>query len=231
MSPTEPGRPRRVEKHAQFEELLIGLSSRFIDVPPDDVDREIEESLSLVCEHLGIDSAALWQWSGASPDLVIPTHVYPRPDGQRSFDPLSQESYPWVVSQMRAGCTVAVSGLDELPEEAAVDRESARRSGIMSNLCLPLLAGGGPPVGALAFNTLRVRRHWSSELVKRLQLVAQVFTNALVRKRADRRCARARPAWRRLRNSRTWDSTSSTTAAAPATSTAGFGTSAASRRI
>ena len=86
---------------------------------------------------------------------------------------------------MLAGRTVAVSSLEELPAEAAVDRESARLSGIKSNLTLPLAVGGEPPVGALAFNTLRAQRDWPDALVKRLQLVAQVFTNALARRRHE----------------------------------------------
>jgi PAS domain S-box-containing protein len=86
---------------------------------------------------------------------------------------------------MRAGRMVVVSSLDEMPEEAAVDRESARRLGIKSSLCLPLSVGGEPPVGALAFNTLRAQRDWPDVLVNRLHLVAQIFANALARRRAD----------------------------------------------
>ena len=127
----------------------------------------------------------LWQWSGATPDIIAPTHVYPAREGPRNFDPLRQEQFPWVVRQMLAGRKVAVSSLEDLPAEAAVDRESARLSGIQSNLTLPLAVGGEPPIGALAFNTLRAQRDWPDALVKRLQLVAQVFTNALARRRHD----------------------------------------------
>jgi PAS domain S-box-containing protein len=80
---------------------------------------------------------------------------------------------------------VVLPSLDRLPPEAAVDLESARRVGIKSNLCLPLVVGGEQPFGALAFNTLQAERDWPDMLVKRLQLVAQVLANALARKRAD----------------------------------------------
>ena len=45
--------------------------------------------------------------------------------------------------------------------------------------------GGEPPVGLIGFNTLGAERDWPEAVVKRLQLVAQVFTNALARRRAD----------------------------------------------
>ena len=44
---------------------------------------------------------------------------------------------------------------------------------------------GERPVGALALNTTRAERNWPDALVKRLQLVAQIFANALARKRAN----------------------------------------------
>jgi PAS domain S-box-containing protein len=59
------------------------------------------------------------------------------------------------------------------------------RFGVISSLCFPLSVGGGPAVGALSFNTMRVERAWPDALVRRLSMVAQVFANALARKRSD----------------------------------------------
>jgi PAS domain-containing protein len=98
---------------------------------------------------------------------------------------MHQEQYTWTVREMLAGRVVGFTSPGELPAEAAVDVQYARSLGIKSSLCLPLSVGSERPVGALAFNTLRADRDWPDELVKRLQLVAQVFTNALARKRAD----------------------------------------------
>jgi PAS domain S-box-containing protein len=169
----------------RFVMLLADLSSRFINLAPGDVDREIEDALRRVCELLGIDFAVLWQWSATEPREITPTHSYDVHKAYRPTDPLRQEAYPWTVEQMLAGRMVAVGTPDDLPAEAGVDRESARSTGILSNLTLPLAVGGAPPVGAIALNTLHAPRVWSDDVVKRLQLVAEVFTNALARKRAD----------------------------------------------
>jgi PAS domain S-box-containing protein len=45
--------------------------------------------------------------------------------------------------------------------------------------------GGKPPFGIFGLNTTQAERDWPDALVKRLQLVAQIFANALARKRAD----------------------------------------------
>jgi PAS domain S-box-containing protein len=174
-----------LEERLQFEELLADLSSKFVNLLPAEVDPLIEHALRRVCESIGIDLAVLWQWSSDDPGVIRPTHFFPSEEGLQLSEPLDQSQYPWVVQQMVNGSVIALSSLEELPAAAAVDRQSALLSGIKSTLCLPLTVGGGPPVGALAFNTLRAEHDWPDILVQRLQLVAHVFSNALIRKRHE----------------------------------------------
>ena len=176
-----------LEHRLDFEALIAELSSRFISLHPDEVDREIEIALRRVCEPLGIDRAVLWQWSGPGHvAAILPTHSYGG-EGLHGPGPLREEQFPWYVAEMLAGRIVAVSSLEALPAEAAIDRESCRLSGVKSTLCLPLVVGGEPPVGALGLNTLWAERDWPDVLVQRLRLVAQVFTNALARGRREQR--------------------------------------------
>ncbi|MFZ4538931.1 PAS domain-containing protein [Propionivibrio sp.] len=175
----------RREERFEFETLISDLSSRFINRTPDEVDSEIEDALRLICELVGIDYAVLWQWSGTPLAVITPTHFYYAQEGFQPHEPLRQELFPWCRQQMLAGRMVVISSLEELPAEAAVDRENGRLLGIKSNLTIPLAVGGEPPVGALSLNTLLAERGWTDALVMRLQLVAQVFTNALARRRHD----------------------------------------------
>jgi len=183
-----------LEERLQFETLLANLSSRFINLPPDEVDREIEDAMRRVCGLLGVDLAALWQASAAAPGILTLTHFY---SAQEGLQPpmrgmVLQDYFPWFQQQLLAGRIVAFSSLEELPAEVALDRENCRLFGVKSNLSLPLSVGGAPPVGALGLNTTRAERDWPDALVKRLQLVAQIFPNALARKRAEVEVARAR---------------------------------------
>jgi PAS domain S-box-containing protein len=168
----------------EFETLISDLSSRFINLPPGELDREIEDALRRVCEPLRLDLAVLWQWSDAAP-VIQPTHAYYAHEGLPPSGPMRETHYPWTREQVLAGRKVVVSSLADLPAEAAVDRETCRSFGIKSALCLPLSMGGEPPVGALGLNALQEERDWPDVLVKRLELVAQVFTNALARSRHD----------------------------------------------
>jgi signal transduction histidine kinase len=175
----------RLENRLAFETLISDLSSRFIALPPGEVDRTIEDALRGVCERLSIDYGVLWQWSAEAPGVILPTHSYAGVQGQRASDPLHQEQYPWTLRQILAGHTVKISSLEELPEEAALDRDNARLAGIRSSLAFPLTLADEAPIGLVAFNTVRSERDWPEVVVQRLQLVAQIFTNALARSRRE----------------------------------------------
>jgi PAS domain S-box-containing protein len=90
------------------------------------------------------------------------------------------------MGRIAAGEPIRLSTLRELPPEAARDREVLEGLGIVSSLGLPLSVGGASPMGAISFHTTRRARTWPDDLVGRLGLVAQVFANALARKRSER---------------------------------------------
>ena len=175
-----------LEQRLEFATLVSDLSSRFINLRPGEVDREIEDALRRVCEPLGIDLAVLWQWSDSAPEVATATHVYSR-EALSAPGPLRQEQFPWYAQEMLAGRVVAVSSLEALSPQAAIDRENCRLIGVKSTLTLPLVVGGAAPIGSLGLNTLREERDWPDALVQRLQLVAQVITNALARERYERK--------------------------------------------
>lgn len=177
----------RPDSRLEFETLIADLSYRFINLPPGEVDGAIEDVQRRICEVLGVDLSALWQTTTAGEGPLTLTHFY---SSQEDLLPpmrgmSAQEYFPWLQREMLAGHTVAVASLDELPEAATLDRDNLRLFGVNSNLTLPLSVGGATPIGALGFNTTRQERDWPDALVTRLQLVAQVFANALARKRAD----------------------------------------------
>jgi PAS domain S-box-containing protein len=174
------------EDSADFESLIADLSSRFIGLAPAEVDREINDLLRRICAWFEIDFAVLWQWSDESPNVIVPTHYHYSEAGQHPPEKLDGSQYPWYRQQMQNGRVFAIASLDDLPPEAAVDREHGRQLGIRSSLCIPLALGGEPPVGALALNLLREERSWPAAVIKRARLISQFIATALARQRTYR---------------------------------------------
>ena len=174
-----------LEERLHFETLIADLSSKFINLAPAEVDSAIMDAERRICEFLDIDFSALWQWTDKAPGFFTLTHFYSVQAGPQPPEGMHQDQYPWARQQLLEGRVIRVASLDEMPAEAAVDRETLRQFGIKSNLALPLTVGGESPVGLLGLGTTRAERDWPDALVKRLQLLAQIFANALARKRAD----------------------------------------------
>lgn len=175
-----------LEEQLRFETLLSEISARYINLPVDQIDAGIEDDQRRICEYLGLDLSALWQWSDDSPRFMTLTHLYSLPEGPSRPEGIdAQESFPWVLKKVLSNETLVLS-TEDMPPEAAIDQESRRYFGVKSSVVLPLSAGGGPLIGVLTFDTLREERDWPDELVKRLGLVAQIFSNSLVRKESDR---------------------------------------------
>jgi len=178
-------RARRREDQAMAT-LISELSSRFINLPADQVDPEIEAAQRRVCDALGLDVSSLWQWRPDNPVMHTLTHYYrplggpPVPDTMKG-----QDYFPWCQRRVLAGEVVMISSMADLPAEAARDRETFNHYGLKTTLTIPLTVGGGLVFGSVNFNDMRRERRWSQALVQRLQLVAQIFANALARKVAD----------------------------------------------
>ena len=166
--------------------LIADLSSRFINLSADQIDSEISAAQRRVCDALGLDVSSLWQWRPDNPVMHALTHYY-RPLGGPSVPQTmkGQDFFPWCQRRVLAGEIVAVSSLADFPAEAARDREVFGFYGLKTTLTIPLSVGGGPVFGSVNFNDMRRDRRWSDTLIQRLQLVAQIFANALARKVAD----------------------------------------------
>ena len=185
MSPENSNLRVEPEERLRFETLIADLSSKFVNLPAGELDREIMDAERCICEVLGLDISALWQLSDEAPDFFTVTHYYSVQEGPQPPGRVKVEDFPWFLEQLLAGRIVAISSLEELPAEAAHDREVCRQLGIKSNLTIPLSVGGERPFGILGLNTTLAEREWPDVLVKRLQLLAQIFANALSRKRAE----------------------------------------------
>jgi len=189
MTRAEDALRAELEERLRFEALLADLSARFVHVPAEQVDRTIEEAQRRIVEALGLDRSTLLQRADTEDDLVI-THAWAVPDFAAKPGLFAIRNFPWVHQTLLRGGTVCFSTLDELPPEAKRDQESFRKIQQKSNVIFPL-ASTGRVFGALSFGTLTAERAWPNGLVQRLQLMADIFANALARQRSEQSLQRA----------------------------------------
>lgn len=168
-----------LENLLRFESLLAELSAQFINLPTEDIDGVISESLQRIAQALDLDRATLGELTPDGQDGFA-THCYTKsvipPNMVRSV----MTDVPLVMKSLRAGETLMVCNVDELEQS---DRDNFLRYGSRADLVFPLIVGGCVQ-GGLAFSSIHAR-DWPDAVVRGLRLIADVFANVLARKRAD----------------------------------------------
>jgi signal transduction histidine kinase len=178
---------KRVElslaERLRFEKLLSSLSTAFSQLSAGDFSREVQRGLHRVVDFLGVARGSLIEFSR---------------DGGTAHSWAIEEwmdvgEFPWMTARLQRGDVVSFSELEKLPDEAAVDRQSYLAHRVKPQVAMPLVAGGAV-VGGLVFSTGDADRLGSAELLPmpQLQLLGEVFANALSRKQGELETQRLR---------------------------------------
>ncbi len=176
----------RLEERLRFERLVADLSARFVNIPPEQVDSEIERGLQRILEFFQVDRCGLLRGAPDKATFQI-THaclaegIPPVPVGED----LSTAVFPWAYQKVIIQHEVlSVATLDEMPPEASVDTQTYREWGIRSHLNIPIVVTGSQDY-IISINAVRSERAWPEEYIPRLRLVGEIFVNALERQRAE----------------------------------------------
>ncbi len=175
-----------LKRKLSFETLISALSAQFINLPAEEVDEIIEDAQRRICAFLGFDLSALWQWSTDKPGCMILTHLYSPPDGpKRPAEIIAEEVFPWTMRKIMENSIVVINTDELAEEEAGTDLETRLHYGLRSSVAIRLQAGNKPIIGILSFDTLHDSFIMDLGTLQRLEMVAQIFCNALLRKNAE----------------------------------------------
>ena len=182
-----------LEELLAFERLLGDLSVQFANIFGEQIETKIAGALKQLIEFLGFDRSTFAEftadgWLSVSCSVAV-EGVEPFPSG-----PLPAFA-SWYVDEVRAGKIVIVRTLDDLPPEAIGVAEHFRRSGLRSQLGIPLSIDGSV-VAVIAFGAFRSTRAWPDELIARLKIVGGVIAQALSRKRSEAALRASEERWR-----------------------------------
>jgi PAS domain S-box-containing protein len=171
-----------LRRRVEFETLLFELSHTFIGLPEDEVDTNMEQGLARVGTFLEMDRVTLFELSRDRTEMTV-AYSWSAPGVSSATSAIAQGVVPWWMSQVLRGDVSLASHLDDLPEEAAGEKEYLRQRGIVSVASIPLRVAG-EIVGAIGFVTVHRRVTWTQELVSQLGAIGDILWNALKRRQA-----------------------------------------------
>ena len=174
---------KRLRQQFRFEQMLSNLSARFVNMSPDQVGSQIERELETIGRLLEVDRVSVFEISENTQSLIT-AHSYTNTDIEEVPAQIDFSRLTWARQKIFNGEMVIFSDPDELPAEAGAEKDYFHSQGVQSAVAIPLMVGQST-LGLLTLAMLRHRRKWSKGLTRQIGLVAEVFSNALARKRAE----------------------------------------------
>lgn len=168
----------------EFERLVSSLSSRFVGgFAPDDA---IDETLAELGRFAGADRAYVIMHHD-DVGVLDNTHEWCA-EGVRSekedFRNVPSASLPWLMKNLQPGTPLQIRDRDDLPPEAAAEKEVMEAQDIKSLLHFPLRIGG-KAAGYVGFDSVHVAGEWTERQIRSLDVFAGLLSNALGRRRME----------------------------------------------
>lgn len=164
-------------------ELLIGdLSAALVRATGDGIARELEHWHKQIVAVLGLDRSSIARIDEHSRTFYL-AYQWARPGTPkfpRGFN-LGVHA-PCLTRKLIEGESIIYSNPDELPPEFALDLKQTGEFAPKSLVAIPMVVGG-VTVGMVGFGTSSRFRTWPPQVLRRLHLVAELYSNALARQR------------------------------------------------
>ncbi len=170
----------------ECEKLVTEISARFINLPSQAVDRNIELALEQICRLTELDAAYLLLVDEAHGTLS-PAHMWQNEKSRltrEALDALCLRGVTWQNAHFSKNEVFMVSSLRDLPPDAGIDRGLLESGSIRSILEVPMIYRGSG-VGLFGLVSTQQERLWSEKETGLCRMIGQVFTQALERKRAE----------------------------------------------
>ena len=165
-----------------FERMLVDVTSRFADVPPEAMVGEVEKTLKRLVAFFGYDRCSYGEF-GPDGGLKVLCSASGHGVKPHALGPFGEDK-AWFLGELRAGRPIVLPALPKgLPPHARAEAADIRRTGLRSHLSIPLHARGRT-IGVLSFAGFRKARDWPADVVTRLTIFAELFASALARARS-----------------------------------------------
>ncbi len=173
---------------SELEKLITSLSTQFINLPPDEIDRGIDQALKTIGQMTGVDRSYIFT---LSPDRSQMDNTYEWCAGgiisqRKNVQGLPLDNFPWFANRIKKSEIVYVPQVADMPAEAAIEQALFQSHQIRSLINVPMIYHGAL-VGLLGFDSVRTEKSWDQEDIWLLKIMAEMFVNALQRKKVEQR--------------------------------------------
>ncbi|MDD5255050.1 MAG: PAS domain S-box protein [Candidatus Omnitrophica bacterium] len=174
------------EERLRLEEMITGISAKFITIPPEEVNQGIAQALEAIGRYVGVDRSYVYLVSDDQnkADLTFEWCAEGVPSQLEELKGLSAHAFPWFAKKLIKQESVVINKFGDFPDEAVAEKKLITKGGAKSLILVPMVYGKSV-IGILGFDSLKKEISWPQETITLLKTVGEVLSNALEHKYAD----------------------------------------------
>lgn len=167
----------------EFEKIISGISTNFVNISPQEVDNEIKHALRIAGEFISADVSLLFLFSEDLKRADNTHHWLAEGVGLdlQDLKTVDTDDFSWWMSKLSKFDYICIPDVNKLPLEAENAKAILQNHGIQSLILIPM-----PYLGrlarALGFVSLRPEKIWDEEYFALLKIIGEILANALQRK-------------------------------------------------
>ncbi len=170
-----------------FGNLINTISTYFINLTLNDIDRGIQRALQTIGEFTGVDHGyvALTPEYSRTANVTI-THEWWASESLNqtlTVHTLDTRFFTWAKEHIEHDGILNIPSVEELVGEFQRNENNAFLRHSQSLIMIPLVFAG-KLIGVLSFESLHSPRTWPEDIIALLRILAEMFTGAFERKRA-----------------------------------------------
>jgi len=184
---------KALQRRIELEKLLNEVSTRFINMDVEELDKTINYALKTIGEFAGVDRINVLRFSEGQEYFTM-THEWSaeevEPDMEK-FQNVPIDKFPWFKKELFALREIVISKVRALGPEAKAEKEVLQRDGVLSLAMVPL-GSRNNLIGFMTFDSVREEKEWPRVDIALLRTLANITTNAFERVRGEQEIMVAR---------------------------------------
>ncbi|MGQ7869356.1 PAS domain S-box protein [Sunxiuqinia sp. sy24] len=172
----------QIQYYVDIERILNDISFRFLSSQPSEIDQAIADAIKDIGLFTDVDRAYVFQlepkgavkntfsWCNAG------TEAY-----SHQLGVIAAESYPWFAEKMKTLELVCCDRIEDLPQEAAIEKRCLEIQNVKSVLLIPMHFENVFK-GFVGFESIRKEKNWNSIDVSVLRSLTDLISGELVRR-------------------------------------------------
>ncbi len=190
---------RLIEYRLRFEELITGISSKFININAEEIDNGINEALGTVANFFEIDQGYIFNYNKEDKTLNLTHSWFLGGNGPDlgNYWGIPSDAFPWALNTIQKNGFLSIPNLDSIPAEAANLKELMASGGVKAMFGVPIFFHN-EFIGAYVFASFTKEKFWVYEAEPLLKILGQVFASALERKRNDEKLRESEKLYRTI---------------------------------